>query len=508
MAQGRLTVNVTWNLLALAIQTIIAFATVPLLLGSVGQVAFGLYAFFASVVLLSGVIQAGLNLATAKNVAEDLAAPMEQHTYGELAFSYVVAAGSGVLQAVVILCVIVIPGVLSADDRSASLSIAVIFAVSAVVNGPFLVAKGVLVGLERFLLRNLLELLVPIAGIVSVVGMKVLGGHDIWVYVLAIETTRLVGNVVALWRVQIAYPHLRVMRLPRRLPRATSAFQLKQIGNQVADLLFTTSDKFVLQILLGPTAVARYQIADRVNTLAQGLTSSPLVAIVPRLAAAMATKDERYITRMLTLGSRRYCLVALPPLIAIMAFASPLISWWVGPGYQDSALAAQIFLASVLVPIPFKVYSHFRVAEGTIGWITLLKLVYAPINLAASILLATPLGIVGVALPTAFFYCFVYPVGLLVSIIRRHELGRFFTGVWPSILVGVAMSAGNLLAAHALGAASFSMWETVVACASSVLVSFAALSVSAGFHPIDSVRKVIKRSSFRSSQQAQDRDVM
>ena len=92
---------------------------------------------------------------------------------------------------------------------------------------------------------------------------------------------------------------------------------------------------------------------------------------------------------------------------------------WVGPGYRDSGLIAQFFIACLVVSGPFKIYSHFRLAEGSIGVMTAAKLGYAPVNAVASLLLCREIGLLGVVLPTAAFYCVIYPMIWTVSIARR-----------------------------------------------------------------------------------------
>lgn len=480
MKKSRLTTNVIWNLLSLAIQTLASLATIPLLLSAVGEASYGLYGFFSSVLILSNLLLTALSITTARAVAADVSRS-DGSGITEVSFAYQVGGVSGLVQAALIVLPLWIPGVVSSSDLETSWSIALILAGSALINGPIVVGRGILVGTQEFFLRNLLELASPVAGLVAAILMRDADSHQIWPYVLAIEVARTLTSILTTWRAHVSYPHLRQVYRWRGIPFASVAFMMKQIGNQVADVIFITSDKIVLQTILGPVSVAKYQIAERVNNLTNNFVTMPLIALVPPLAGALALKDNSYVERMVMVGTRRYSFVAFPPLIALMAFVDPLIVWWVGPQFLDSALAAKLFLAAVIVPIVFKVYSHLRLAEGTIGWMTAIKLGYAPLNLLLSILLVQPLGIFGVVLPTTIFYCLVYPVGWSVSIWRRGESKLFARSAIQPATVAAALALANVLTAHSLNSQSMTIWQALGACVISTVVSAGALLPGTGY---------------------------
>lgn len=442
---GRATTNVLWNVGSLVLQTIASLATVPLLLNDVGSSRFGLYSFFAGIVVLSTVVQAGLNLATARYIAVFLGSRDRDRLDREIDFSYWFAAGAGVLQGAVLIGVSLIPGVISESSRTVGLYLAIVFAISAILNGPLIVAKGVLVGAQAFVVRNLAELVVPVAGLVFLSVAPNIGGVGIIFYAIVVESARLIGGLASLFYAEKLVPHMARISFPRSLPRELVLFQAKQVGNQVADLLFYTSDRFVLQIVLGSLAVAHYAVADKPNALAQTVLSAPLVALIPPLATALSDGRRDYVVRMLIIGTRRYCLLTLPVLVTLSAYAPRLIRLWVGSGYADSGAAARLFTIGLIIACPFKIYSHLRLAEGTIGAMTLTKLGFAPINLVASIVLAQHIGLLGVVLPTVLFYAAVYPLAWIVSIVRRREVRVFASGAVAPLAISGVLYAANYL---------------------------------------------------------------
>lgn len=437
--KSRVVRNIGWNGLFLLLRSGASLAVVPLLLQGAGDSGFGIYSFFLAVVTVSALIQTGIDLTIARSVARFRGDGDLAQMQADLSFGYAFSALAGVAQAGVLFGLVRVPGVIDAGDRSLATGLAAVFAVSALLNSPLNVPLGILVGFERFLLRNTITLVPLLVG--AVVAFLYRDEHDprmVIAYALAMEATRFVMGGVGAVVANRLHAHGSSLPRPRLTGGDTVRFQLKQIGNQVADYLFYTTDRLILQGVIGAVAVAHYAVAERPNVLAQQIISAPLIALIPSLASAVASHDGGYINRVLVGGTKVYCCLTLPILIPLLVWAPELIELWVGPGYHDSGVVAQVFIACLVVAGPFKIYSHYRLAEGSIGIMTMTKLGYAPINAVASLLLCREIGMLGVVLPTAVFYCLVYPAIWTFSIIRRGERKTFLAGAGRPVLAGLA----------------------------------------------------------------------
>lgn len=444
--------NVGWNTVFLLLRSVVSLAAVPLLLRSAGDAGFGIFSFFSAVVAVSVLIQAGLDLAVARSVARYRGNGDREHLRGDLSFAYLFATVAGVVQAAVVLALPHLPGLVEPADRSLATWLSVVFAGSALLNAALVIPMSILVGLERFLLRNSVLAAPPLVGLFVAVLLS--RGEPrasaVVVYAVTTEVVRFVGGLVALGRAEVLLKHLASLSRADLWRRDLLRFQGKQMVNQVADYLFYTTDRVILQGVLGAVVVAQYAVADRPNILAQQVVSTPLVAIVPALAAAVAAADHRYVQQAVRTGTRVYCWVTVPVLVVLLAFAPALIEVWVGPGYAAAGTVARWFVVCLLVQAPFKIYSHLRLAEGSIGVMTLSKITYAPFNAVASFVLASHLGLLGVVYPTVVFYTLVYPAVWSTSMIRRGEFPPFLAAVGRPVLTALAFLAG-CFAVAALG---------------------------------------------------------
>ncbi|MBT0769460.1 lipopolysaccharide biosynthesis protein [Kineosporia sp. J2-2] len=421
---GRVYRNIGWNGLFLLVQTALALAVVPLLLHGVGEAGFGVYSFFLALLAASTLIQAGLDLAMSRSVARFRGDGDRDRLHAELSFGYAFALVAGFVEAGTVLGLTHFTSLVNEQNTAVTGALSLVFAASLIITGPLSVALAVLSGLERFMIRNTIQILPVAAGLVAALALQIwdAGELGIVVYAASVEITRVLAYLGNLFWVNRLLPHLSGLAARGLYRRDVIAFQAKQLGNQLADYLFYTSDRLILQGVAGAVVVAHYAIAERPNTLAQAVISTPLVAIVPSMVTALASGDRDYLRRMLTSGTRLYLWVTLPVLMAMLVSAPDLITLWVGEGYDDSARIAQVFVICMLAAGPFKIYSHYRLAEGTNGFMTVAKLSFAPLNAVTSYFLAVQWGLIGVVVPTAVFYAVIYPGLWIASMIRRGEL--------------------------------------------------------------------------------------
>ena len=100
-----------------------------------------------------------------------------------------------------------------------------------------------------------------------------------------------------------------------------------------------------------------------------------------------------------------YNLLTLPPFIALLIMFNSFIMLWVGPDFSQAVLGGRLFLFSVIVAIPLKIFSHSLVAKGRVKEIGWSKFIFSIINVIASIILVIKIGLIGVIIPTVENTC-------------------------------------------------------------------------------------------------------
>ena len=112
------------------------------------------------------------------------------------------------------------------------------------------------------------------------------------------------------------------------------------------------TDRLVVAIILGPAAVAIYEVAAKLSMLVTQVIGLPISAILPVASRMAAKDDDDGLRNLFVRGSRYITLAVLPIIVALIVLAGPFIRSWFGPGFETSIqLARLLVLAQVFVPL-------------------------------------------------------------------------------------------------------------------------------------------------------------
>lgn len=428
------------NAVYFGVQMAVALLSLPLLLRLVGSRDYGIYAVSLGVVQLLQFLNLGLGVAVLRYVPEYRREGSWDRLQALVSQAYVLAFGANAIVAVVVAAIALWGGDLlrvAPDARSTFTSVGLALALGTLVTGVSSVPRYMLAAVERADLRTMLDLPLLLGPLLAV-GVARLLDLGVVGYVAVVQTTMALSGGLLVLGCRRVVPEVR--HGPRRYGEGTPGFfgfNVLQTLNHVADTLFYTSDRLVLQRLRGSVSVTQYAVAERPNRFAEAVISFPLSAIVP-VASKMFVEERRdRLEALLSLGTRAYLAIVTPPLLVLIAVMETFLELWVGERFTSVTLPAQLFVATLLVAAPFKVFSHVLVAKGRVKEVVLTKLVYAPLNLTASALLAGPHGVLGVVLPTAFFWFVVQPV-VWTLLMRSENMTR---DVWD-VRMGAMAAAG------------------------------------------------------------------
>lgn len=452
MTQPRsLVQNTVSNTIYFVLLGVVSAVVFPIVLRAVGRDDYGLFAFLTGFLLITQIISSSIRLILSKYVAELVGSDLV-HLRRVVRYFYLLALIiSGTTTLVVLSLTLVDPASLNvpAAKTDAFRILTTVIAASALVNGFFEIPRGILAGVERFGLRNAID-------VMSILGMIIGAGVAAWTesgivgFAVATEGSRAVAGLMCLIATFRLVPGLlHVPTVQARGLKEVWVTNLRQVINQGADILFYVTDRFILQTVRGPSSVGSYSVIEKPNLLAQDIVALPLSALVPRAARAQALNDQSYLDDLCFIGTRLYLVLTLPPLVTLTVLMDHVLGIWLGPQFVNLTGPAQLFVLTSIVSAPFKVYSHLMVSKGRIREISNVKLAYAFINVGTSLLLARWIGLMGVVIPTAFFWFFVYPaVWLRVMSNESVDLQRF----GRSILMPLVASTIGAAAAYLIGA--------------------------------------------------------
>jgi O-antigen/teichoic acid export membrane protein len=179
--------------------------------------------------------------------------------------------------------------------------------------------------------------------------------------------------------------------------------------SQVTGVLYRQMDRIIIIVALTSVLLAQYEIASKLQLLAALSLTFTVSAVFPAASSLHATEEGRGRLKTMFLEGTKYsCAVVLPVTIALMIWADDLVLTWVGPDFAPSIGYARWFLAWVIPTAATALGHTMIVGMGYVRQAMYLGLASAVINLALSIALVRPFGVMGVIVGTLTGYCLVW----------------------------------------------------------------------------------------------------
>lgn len=295
---------------------------------------------------------------------------------------------------------------------------------------------ALLVAQDRIRVFAVTSLLSSVGG--SIIGLGLL------VLVHADATTYAWGGVVAQGTAMVIGLAAVRPRLGGLLDRAVTAraFRLGvpiALGN-LSYFVLNAGDRIIVQRLLGPEEVARYQIAYVVGSAVILLLTFTNSAWAPHFAALR----DAVARRRLAMHARDELYLLLAPVLLAVTLVSPVALPILAPAsYRVEQLTVVVFVVA-LTAFPV-------VASGATGRLLIVErrgvavgviaAVAAVANIGANLLLVPPLGIAGAALATVVAYALLAVLQQAALPDRREWRGpgrRVFLVVVPAVVLAAA----------------------------------------------------------------------
>jgi O-antigen/teichoic acid export membrane protein len=467
--------NTFSNYIATAIVLGAGFVITPLILHLLGPSQYGLWVLVTSITAYGTLLNFGIGAALIKHVAEfqgrkDIEAAQPFIT---TAFRMYVAFGAIVLAlSLVLAAVFPLLFNVNANDRDIVRALVVISGISVALAMCMAAPVGILQGLQRFDLVNVMStlnlLLTPLAGlIVLLAGGGVVGFAAVGIPIsLAVQ---LLGHLF----IRRAAPQYRIRWRGARidLARKIIRYSWPLLVQDVAGRIKVKSDEIVIGAMLPVIFVTPYYLARRLSEIPLMFTVQFQKVLMPLASELHAVDDGLRLKAVFVSGTRLtlalYCVLG----ISMAVLAAPILTLWVGAVY-----AAQASIVVVLIITGFIELSKYPAADVLQAMtrhqpLAITTVITAIANLALSIFLIPRIGIIGAAIGTlvpALLECFlVLPLTLRVvgvpakTLIQQAFLPAMLPVV-PTVVVLVGLqqvvnlaSWPLLIGASALGVAVY-----------------------------------------------------
>lgn len=145
--------------------------------------------------------------------------------------------------------------------------------------------------------------------------------------------------------VALGWTHLATIRSTQRTAvRTLFDFGKYSMGTLLGTHLLSSSDTYLIGLLLGPAAVAVYSVAQKAIRLVQVPLQALSATVYPRLSALAQDDDRAALRRMIHQWTGRLTLGLLPILGALFVMADPVVRVLGGDEYARAAPVLQWLL--------------------------------------------------------------------------------------------------------------------------------------------------------------------
>ncbi|MGQ9729341.1 MAG: oligosaccharide flippase family protein [Candidatus Fervidibacter sp.] len=233
-----------------------------------------------------------------------------------------------------------------------------------------------------------------------------------------------------------------------REAKPLAKFSTAVFVSHISGLLANDTDKVIAGAMLGPTAVAIYQVGYKLYDLARTIFASSIGVLMPTAAGLAARNEQERLRRMLCQVSSVMVGILGAIYIPFIFYGKSFILLWVGPKFSESAAVLGWLSAAILVSAHNQVLGPVLWGTGDYQVLLRSSLLYAIANAALSIVLCLQWGVVGIAAATAIT---AVPVQLFFLGYAMHKfqvsLWDYFGRAWVGALTGtlVGWGLGQLL---------------------------------------------------------------
>jgi O-antigen/teichoic acid export membrane protein len=191
-------------------------------------------------------------------------------------------------------------------------------------------------------------------------------------------------------------PRLFRRGLVRELWTFSSAF----IIIQVAVLVATRVDIFIIKAALPLSAIAIYSLAMRVSEQASSLCVQGARAWAPVVAELHAADEKERLRQLWFTSTKMTVAFSTPLLIGLALLARPLMVGWVGEEFEGAAVLLQLLIAAQFVAVVHQDSYNMLSMRGEQGLLARSMVAGQALNLFLSLILVWEWGLVGVAFAT------------------------------------------------------------------------------------------------------------
>ena len=198
-------------------------------------------------------------------------------------------------------------------------------------------------------------------------------------------------------------------------------FGIPMIGYEIAGIVLSVGDRYVIQAMIGGEALGIYSAAYNLCEYVSGIVIVAVgQAIMPIYMRLWAEQGEAETRKFLDQSLHYYMMVGIPILAGLSAVGPELLSIMASEKYRDGAAIIPYVMSGLLLDGTLAIFGAGLYIHKQTKTIMLLVVASAAINLVLNVILIPYFGIKGSAIATLISYCFLILLADLASARRLY----------------------------------------------------------------------------------------
>jgi O-antigen/teichoic acid export membrane protein len=305
------------------------------------------------------------------------------------------------------------------------------------------------------------ELRFDIQSVLGFLGLALRTGLTVWAILsggglLALAWVTLIATlpvtVLQIWfaRREARWARIDTGSIARARAKSLFSYSVYTFATQIANALRFQIDPVVISAFVGLAAVTHYRVASAFCGLYVNIIIAAIGTFGPVFSRLHGAGSRKSLEKAFFFATKVSVLISVFICFVLIVWGRPFIAVWMGPKYSDAywplvVLSLAIFLDVSQNPSITLLYATFKHRSYTY-----VNVVEGIINVVVSLILAKPLGILGVALGTLIAAALIRIVVQPLLVCRATDLHY---GFYMKFLGGnLLRSAGLAITAVALSA--------------------------------------------------------
>ena len=426
----------TGSLIAAAVAS---FFLMPFVVHHIGDRLYGFWALAGAVIGYYGLLDLGLSSAVSQYICIAIGRnePSECRAIFNTALRIQSLLGGLALLATVAVAIATPWFCRSAADAVLFRQVVIVLGINTAFLFPTKVYSGVLDAELRFDIQSGLAILGVALRTGLIVAAIWAGGGLLalaWMSLLA----TLPVSALQIWCARREAPWARIERerIDSKRVKSLFSYSIYTFLTRIADILRFQVDPLVISGLIGLVAVTHYRIAGLFAQYYIQLILVSMGMMQPVLSRLHGADDRDGVERAFFFGTKVALWLSIFVCCALIGWGKPFIGRWMGPQYLDAYLPLVVLSIAVLLDVSQQPSLALLYATFKHRFYTYMNWTEGLLNLVFSLLLARPLGILGVALGTligAFFIRMVIQPWWVCKVSGIHY-GRYMRFVLGNVL--------------------------------------------------------------------------